>query len=222
VHIEEDEIEEDEMDDGAGAGAGASSSSAARRSRGGKREAERALAREQRELHERRLAKLRDLKAQQDQRKATVDATTAEKRLEYLMQQAELFTHFVHDEAPKAGAGAAAASSSSSSSSSAAGGGGGGGRRGKRGHNAASDKQEDEELAEEAMESHQPGVKITSQPTTVTGKLRDYQLEGLNWMIGLHDNNINGILADEMGLGKTLQSISLLAYLKEYRNVSGA
>jgi SWI/SNF-related matrix-associated actin-dependent regulator of chromatin subfamily A member 5 len=32
---------------------------------------------------------------------------------------------------------------------------------------------------------------------------------------------INGILADEMGLGKTLQSISILAYMKEYRNVSG-
>jgi SNF2 family DNA or RNA helicase len=26
-------------------------------------------------------------------------------------------------------------------------------------------------------------------------------MEGLNWLIRLHDNNINGILADEMGLG---------------------
>lgn len=45
--------------------------------------------------------------------------------------------------------------------------------------------------------------------------MRDYQLEGLNWMIKLYDNGINGILADEMGLGKTLQTISLLGYLKE-------
>ena len=45
--------------------------------------------------------------------------------------------------------------------------------------------------------------------------MRSYQLEGLNWMIKLHDNGVNGILADEMGLGKTLQSISLLAYMKE-------
>jgi SWI/SNF-related matrix-associated actin-dependent regulator of chromatin subfamily A member 5 len=45
------------------------------------------------------------------------------------------------------------------------------------------------------------------------GKMRDYQLEGLNWMISLHTRGLNGILADEMGLGKTLQSISLLAYL---------
>ncbi|EOD36557.1 hypothetical protein EMIHUDRAFT_429157, partial [Emiliania huxleyi CCMP1516] len=43
--------------------------------------------------------------------------------------------------------------------------------------------------------------------------MRDYQLEGLNWMISLHARGLNGILADEMGLGKTLQSISLLGYL---------
>lgn len=36
------------------------------------------------------------------------------------------------------------------------------------------------------------------------------QIRGLNWMIGLYENGINGILADEMGLGKTLQTISLL------------
>ena len=28
--------------------------------------------------------------------------------------------------------------------------------------------------------------------------MRAYQLEGLNWMIKLHDNGINGILADEV------------------------
>jgi SNF2 family DNA or RNA helicase len=42
------------------------------------------------------------------------------------------------------------------------------------------------------------------------GALRDYQVRGLNWMISLFENGINGILADEMGLGKTLQTISLL------------
>ena len=40
-------------------------------------------------------------------------------------------------------------------------------------------------------------------------------------MIGLYENGINGILADEMGLGKTLQTISLLGYMKHFRNVSG-
>ena len=28
--------------------------------------------------------------------------------------------------------------------------------------------------------------------------MRKYQLEGLNWLIHLYDNGINGILADEM------------------------
>jgi SNF2 family DNA or RNA helicase len=35
--------------------------------------------------------------------------------------------------------------------------------------------------------------------------MRSYQIAGLQWMISLHNNNLNGILADEMGLGKTIQ-----------------
>lgn len=55
----------------------------------------------------------------------------------------------------------------------------------------------------------------------ITAKMRDYQLQGLNFMIRLYENGVNGILADEMGLGKTLQTISLLGYLSEYRGISG-
>jgi ATP-dependent helicase STH1/SNF2 len=43
--------------------------------------------------------------------------------------------------------------------------------------------------------------------------LKNYQLIGLQWLISLYNNNLNGILADEMGLGKTIQTISLLSYL---------
>ncbi|XP_030563602.1 chromatin-remodeling complex ATPase chain Iswi-like [Drosophila novamexicana] len=53
------------------------------------------------------------------------------------------------------------------------------------------------------------------------GEMRDYQIRGLNWMISLYENGINGILADEMGLGKTLQTVSLLGYLKHFKNQSG-
>jgi SNF2 family DNA or RNA helicase len=49
--------------------------------------------------------------------------------------------------------------------------------------------------------------------------MRDYQLEGLNWMLSLHARGLNGILADEMGLGKTLQSIALLGYLTLHAKV---
>lgn len=60
-----------------------------------------------------------------------------------------------------------------------------------------------------------------TQPSCIQGKMRDYQLAGLNWLIRLYENGINGILADEMGLGKTLQTISLLGYLYEFRGIKG-
>ncbi len=40
--------------------------------------------------------------------------------------------------------------------------------------------------------------------------LRDYQLEGVNWLSFCWYNERNCILADEMGLGKTVQSIAFL------------
>lgn len=43
------------------------------------------------------------------------------------------------------------------------------------------------------------GHRLQVQPSIIAhGKLRDYQLQGLNWLIHLYDNGINGILADEM------------------------
>ncbi|XP_022255510.1 SWI/SNF-related matrix-associated actin-dependent regulator of chromatin subfamily A containing DEAD/H box 1 homolog [Limulus polyphemus] len=38
---------------------------------------------------------------------------------------------------------------------------------------------------------------------------------GLNWLVLMHRQELNGILADEMGLGKTVQAISFLSHLKE-------
>uniref|UniRef100_A0A2P2KCT1 DNA helicase n=1 Tax=Rhizophora mucronata TaxID=61149 RepID=A0A2P2KCT1_RHIMU len=69
---------------------------------------------------------------------------------------------------------------------------------------------------------HSIQEKVTEQPSILQGgQLRPYQLEGLQWMLSLFNNNLNGILADEMGLGKTIQTISLIAYLKEKKGVSG-
>ena len=57
-------------------------------------------------------------------------------------------------------------------------------------------------------------IKQEEQPSNLeNGELKEYQLEGLNWLLKLHSMNINGILADEMGLGKTIQTIALLGYL---------
>lgn len=57
-------------------------------------------------------------------------------------------------------------------------------------------------------------IKLNKQPKNImNGLMREYQLEGLNWLLKIHKCNVNGILADEMGLGKTLQTISLLSQL---------
>ena len=32
------------------------------------------------------------------------------------------------------------------------------------------------------------------------------QVDGVQWLISLYENGLNGILADEMGLGKTIQA----------------
>lgn len=61
----------------------------------------------------------------------------------------------------------------------------------------------------------------TDQPKLVTGgKMKKYQLEGLEWLKSLWMNGLCGILADEMGLGKTLQAISMIAFFKEH-NIAG-
>lgn len=51
--------------------------------------------------------------------------------------------------------------------------------------------------------------------------LRDYQLEGLNWMVWNWYHRRNCILADEMGLGKTVQSVSFLEHLRRHQGVRG-
>jgi SWI/SNF-related matrix-associated actin-dependent regulator of chromatin subfamily A member 5 len=76
---------------------------------------------------------------------------------------------------------------------------------------------EETESAEEIV-----ATRLLQQPSCIKfGQMRPYQLEGLNWMIKLQEHGVNGILADEMGLGKTLQSISILGFMQEYKNISG-
>lgn len=44
-------------------------------------------------------------------------------------------------------------------------------------------------------------MQFDKTPDYIVGEMRDYQLQGLNWLITLYENGINGILGDEMGLG---------------------
>lgn len=50
-------------------------------------------------------------------------------------------------------------------------------------------------------------------PTNLGGTLRDYQVHGVEWMLGLHELGLGGILADDMGLGKTFMLIALHTHL---------
>jgi ATP-dependent helicase STH1/SNF2 len=70
--------------------------------------------------------------------------------------------------------------------------------------------------------AHRVKEEVTAQSSNlVGGTLKEYQIKGLEWMISLYNNNLNGILADEMGLGKTIQTISLITYLIEKKQQQG-
>ena len=70
--------------------------------------------------------------------------------------------------------------------------------------------------------AHRIKESVTHQSSNlVGGQLKEYQLKGLQWMISLYNNSLNGILADEMGLGKTIQTISLITYLIEKKQQHG-
>ncbi|KAM0881759.1 hypothetical protein ACQ4PT_032744 [Festuca glaucescens] len=159
--------------------------------------------------HERaRLKELQKLKKQKiqeilDSQNAAIDAdmnTKGKGRLKYLLQQTEIFAHF--------------AKGSQSKEKS----------RGRGRHESKmTEEEEDEEYLKEEEDAlaGSGGTRLLTQPSCINGKMRDYQLAGLNWLIRLYENGINGILADEMGLGKTLQTISLMGYLHEFRGITG-
>ena len=88
------------------------------------------------------------------------------------------------------------------------------------------DKVEDDEYNSSAGQgyygvAHRIRERVTEQASIlVGGQLKAYQIRGLEWLVSLYNNNLNGILADEMGLGKTIQTIALITYLMEKKKVS--
>lgn len=70
--------------------------------------------------------------------------------------------------------------------------------------------------------THTFNEEVKLQPRMLKGgTMVGYQIAGLNWMVSLYNNNLNGILADEMGLGKTIQTIALFAHLIETKGNEG-
>ena len=58
------------------------------------------------------------------------------------------------------------------------------------------------------------GVRPSDAKESFSGKLRDYQREGLGWLKFLREFGFGGCLADDMGLGKTIQVLALLDALQ--------
>ena len=70
--------------------------------------------------------------------------------------------------------------------------------------------------------THSTREEIKEQPSLLEGGvLKNYQLVGLQWLVSLYNNKLNGVLADEMGLGKTIQTIALFCYLMEHKQNNG-
>ncbi|GER50119.1 chromatin-remodeling protein 11 [Striga asiatica] len=165
------------------------------------------------EISKREKARLKDMQRMKkhkiqeilDAQNAAIDADMNNKgkgRLNYLLQQTELFAHFAKGDHSVS-------------------------QKKDKGKGRHASKLTEEEEDEECLKEEEDGLSATgntrlvAQPSCIQGKMRDYQLAGLNWMIRLYENGINGILADEMGLGKTLQTISLMGYLHEFRGITG-
>lgn len=103
-------------------------------------------------------------------------AAQAKKRLEFLLKQSNIFSHFgqVQEDTAKYGIKASEKTTT-------------GNRRDDEEDNATALAEADE----------QDITYLTQQPSALGfGKMRAYQLEGLNWMINLQEHGINGILAD--------------------------
>lgn len=153
--------------------------------------------------------------AQQNAEIAKDAQWSTRQRLKYLVSKYDIFAHFISSGALAQHKLKEAAGSSLPIETSSGAAGGTPARR------RLTEREEDALLLEADEEGHTESVHLTTQPPTIRGSMRAYQIEGLNWLVRLHQHGINGILADEMGLGKTLQTIALLAFLRVYKGISG-
>lgn len=165
--------------------------------------------------------KLDDKLASSRSKQNSLKSADSIKRFTYLLGQTDLFKHFCDLKAQRDPEFANLLLEAESAGKQK-------GRRGKAAQSRGrkSEKEEDAELLAEGKGDGDEGEEgpfvFTESPAFVKGgKMREYQVQGLNWMCGLHYNGINGILADEMGLGKTLQTIAFLGYLKFHRGIHG-
>lgn len=61
----------------------------------------------------------------------------------------------------------------------------------------------DQSADDDGMLSQTPEVdliRISHQPSSIQGIMRDYQIAALNWLVNQYQLGLNSILADEMGI----------------------
>ncbi|KAF1313110.1 hypothetical protein FI667_g17693, partial [Globisporangium splendens] len=110
--------------------------------------------------------------------------STAEKKMAFLMAQSDVFTSFLMGGSSALGKEMAKSKTAAKDKSNS-----------RRNKSSSKSELEDAEAVAEMDESR--FTRITQQPNCIKfGTMKPYQLEGLNWMIRLHDSGVNGILAD--------------------------
>jgi SWI/SNF-related matrix-associated actin-dependent regulator of chromatin subfamily A member 5 len=136
------------------------------------------------ELEAARKERLELIKAEQQKIETSARTTDPQGRLEYLLHQSDVFAHFL--------AGSVATTSNNTKK-----------KKGKKTTSGAvgvrlTEEEEDEQLLKSAQSQRHSVVRLDQQPSILAPicKMHPYQLEGLNWMIKLHDHGINAILAD--------------------------
>ncbi|GBG28394.1 ATP-dependent DNA helicase DDM1 [Hondaea fermentalgiana] len=157
------------------------------------------------------------------ERRAGITEAEASQALERLLAKAEKYTQFLNrklmgstleEPRPKPETAAPASKRRKVSSS-------GAGKRVTADVTSSSKSKDDENDDDEIQPSVAPEDELDEhgqrrQPKSLTGgRLRDYQVKGFKWMVGLYENGLHGILADEMGLGKTVQTVAMIAHLRD-------
>lgn len=75
---------------------------------------------------------------------------------------------------------------------------------------------------ESSLNTRRKFVKLDEQPDYIKfGRLRPFQLQGVNFLAHNWCRGTNVILADEMGLGKTVQTVSFMNWLRHDRRQDG-
>lgn len=180
--VDDDEFIDDDEDESSDSYSGESDSEEEKVSKPKARPRE--LSQKQIEMREKKLREKEEKEAviaerQEDVRKEK--SQQAKRRLDFLLKQSNIFSHFGQVKQDQTKLGLSEAQKQAGAS-----------RR-----DAREDEKQDDDDLEEA--DGRQAAFLTAQPTTLGfGKMRQYQLEGLNWMIRLQENGVNGILADEV------------------------